>query len=139
MTASITETAREFFDACETGQGWGVCQKYCHSSATFACQSDSLAEIKALSEYSDWMKGLLTPIPDARYEIRAFATDLSTKSVTGFAVFQGTHTGEGGPVPPTGKETKSEYVYVMEFDGQKIKHMTKIWNSNWALAELGWA
>jgi len=53
------------------------------------------------------------------------------------AVFSGTHTGEGGP-PPTGKSTRSDYVYSMEFDGDKIRHMTKIWNSGWALKELGW-
>jgi hypothetical protein len=28
---------------------------------------------------------------------------------------------------------------VMEFDGDKIRHMTKIWNAGWALRELGWA
>jgi hypothetical protein len=33
----------------------------------------------------------------------------------------------------------SDYVYIMEFDGDKIKHMTKIWNAGWAMKELGWA
>ena len=28
---------------------------------------------------------------------------------------------------------------MMEFDGDKIRHMTKIWNAGWALRELGWA
>ena len=44
------------------------------------------------------------------------------------AVFSGTHTGEGGPVPPTGKSVAADYVYVMQFDGDRIRHMTKIWN-----------
>jgi hypothetical protein len=26
----------------------------------------------------------------------------------------------------------------MEFDDGKISHMTKIWNSGWAMKELGW-
>ena len=47
-------------------------------------------------------------------------------------------TGWGGPCPPTGKGTNTDYVYVMEFEGDKIRHMTKIWNSGWALRELGW-
>jgi hypothetical protein len=42
-------------------------------------------------------------------------------------------------MPPTGKSTSTDYVYVMEFDGDKIKAMTKIWNSGWAVKELGWA
>jgi hypothetical protein len=27
----------------------------------------------------------------------------------------------------------------MEFDGDKIRHMTKIWPDTWALQQLGWA
>jgi len=27
----------------------------------------------------------------------------------------------------------------MEFDGDKIRHMTKIWNADWAMRDLGWA
>ena len=55
-------------------------------------------------------------------------------------VFTGTHTGQGGPCPPTGKTVnKSDYVYVMDFDGDKIRHMTKVWPDAWALKELGWA
>jgi hypothetical protein len=38
--------------------------------------------------------------------------------VTAYAVFRGTHTGEGGPVPPTGKEVEADYVYVMQFEGE---------------------
>ena len=30
-------------------------------------------------------------------------------------------------------------VYVMEFDGDKIRHMTKIWNDSHTLRQLGWA
>jgi hypothetical protein len=30
-------------------------------------------------------------------------------------------------------------VYVMQFDGDKIRHMTKIWNDGFSLKQLGWA
>jgi hypothetical protein len=30
-------------------------------------------------------------------------------------------------------------VYVMDFDGDKIRHMTKIWNDAITLRQLGWA
>ena len=42
-------------------------------------------------------------------------------------------------IPPTGKSTEAGYVYVMEFDGDKIRHMTKIWHTGWTMKELGWA
>ncbi len=40
-----------------------------------------------------------------------------------YGVFTATHTGEGGPMPPTGKSTRTDYVYVMEFeDGTDQPH-----------------
>jgi predicted ester cyclase len=135
---SISETAMKFFVACEAGKGWDECKAYCHSDATFSAQAEPLADVSNLEQYTDWMKGLLTFVPDARYEIRAFATDDERKSVSAYGVFYGTHTGEGGPLPPTGKSVKTDYVYVMDFDGEKIRHMTKIWNSGLALKQLGW-
>jgi hypothetical protein len=29
-------------------------------------------------------------------------------------------------------------VYVMQFDGDRIRHMTKIWNDAFSLQQLGW-
>jgi hypothetical protein len=29
-------------------------------------------------------------------------------------------------VPPTGRAVEADYVYVMEFEGDRIRHMTKI-------------
>jgi predicted ester cyclase len=137
--SSIKETAEQFFDACETGAGWEECQQYCHPEASFSAQAGALAEVDSLQGYTDWMKGLLTPVPDGRYELRAFAVDEDRNNVTAFAVFRGTHTGQGGPVPPTGKQIEADYVYVMQFEGAKIRHMTKIWNDGISLQQLGWA
>ncbi|MDZ4259374.1 MAG: ester cyclase [Gemmatimonadales bacterium] len=136
--SSIRESAAQFFDACETGKGWEVCQQYCHPEATFSAQADALAGVDTLAAYTDWMKGVLTPVPDARYEMRAFAVDEDRNSVVGFAIFRGTHTGEGGPVPPTGKQAEADYVYIMQFDGDRIGHMTKVWNDVVSLRQFGW-
>ena len=136
--ASFTTIAKQFFDACETGKGWQGCAKYCTPNATFSAQAEPLADLKTLEQYTDWMKGLLTFIPDGRYVVKSFATDDDRKSVCAFGVFSGTHSGQGGPCPPTGKSTSTDYVYVMEFEGNKIRHMTKIWNAGLAMKDLGW-
>ena len=137
--ASITEIADKFFVACETGKGWEVCKAYCTPDATFAAQAEPLSDVKSLQQYCDWMKGLLGFIPDGRYELVSFATDAQRCNVSAYAVFHGTHTGYGGPVPRTGKKLATDYVYVMQFDGDKIRHMTKIWHSGLAVKALGWA
>jgi predicted ester cyclase len=130
--------AEQFFDACETGKGWENCKQYCHPNATFSAQAEALAGVESLEAYTEWMKGLLTPLPDGHYELRSFAVDEGRNSVTAYAVFRGTHTGEGGPVPPTGKGVEADYVYVMQFDGDRIRHITKIWNDSLSLRQLGW-
>ena len=73
--SSIRETAEQFFDACETGKGWDGCQAYCHEGATFSAQAGALEGVETVEGYTDWMKGIFTPLPDASYEVRSFAVD----------------------------------------------------------------
>ena len=138
-TASINAVAEAFFDACETGKGWEVCNAFCTPDATFSAQAEPLLEVKTLAQYTDWMKAMLPLLSDAGYEVKSFATDGARNNVAAYAVFYGTHTGQGGPVPPTGRRISTDYVYVMQFEGSKIAHMTKVWNAGLALKELGWA
>jgi predicted ester cyclase len=137
--ATMKATAASFFDACESGKGWEACRQYCHPDATFSAQADALAGVETVAAYTDWMKGLFTPMPDGRYEIRSFAVDEERGNIAAYGVFRGTHTGEGGPVPPTGRSVEADYVYVMSFDGERIRHLTKIWNDVKSLQQIGWA
>lgn len=134
---SILDTATQFFDACETGKGWDGCKDWCHENAGFAGQADALADVDSLAGYCEWMKGLLIPVPDGHYELKAMAADEQRQVVLAFAVFHGINTGEG-PVPPTGNSVAADYVYAMSFEQGKIAHMTKIWNDGHSLRQLGW-
>ena len=137
--SSITTVAQAFFDACETGKGWEACTAWCKPDATFSAQAEPLLGLKTLAEYTDWMRAISAVLPGARYELKSFATDAARNNVAAYAVFHGTHSGQGGPVPPTGRSTSTDYVYVMQFEGDKIAHMTKIWNAGLAMKDLGWA
>jgi predicted ester cyclase len=136
---SISETAMTFYDACESGKGWDGCKAWCHDGATFSCQADALADTTTLEGYTEWTKGILTPIPNGEYELKGFAVDEARNTVLAYGVFHGNQTGEGGPVAATGNAVATDYVYSMVFDGGKIRHMTKIWNDGHALKQLGWA
>ena len=81
----------------------------------FAAQSEPLTEVRTLAAYADWMQGLLKFMPNGRYEVKSFATDEARQNVCAYGVFSATHTGEGGPCPPTGRSTVTDYVYVMSF------------------------
>jgi hypothetical protein len=135
---TITEIAKQFFDACEGGKGWEECQQYCMPDATFSTQTEHMARVPTLREYTNMCINFLKLCPDARFIVKSFATDDERKNVCAFAVGIATHTGAVGPRQPTGKNTRTDYVYIMDFEGDKIKHMTKVWNENWAMKELGW-
>lgn len=137
--SSIKDTAAAFFDACEIGQGWDACAWCCHPDATFSAQADTFAGLDNLQGYTEAMKGLLAGrLPGATYELKSLAVDEERGNVCGFAVFEGVHTGDGGPVPPSGSRVETDYVYVMEFDGDRIRHLSKVWNHGFAMRQLGW-
>jgi hypothetical protein len=136
--AALRDTAEKFCVACETGKGWEGCKDYCSPNASFSAQAEPLADVRTLAQYCDWMKGLLGFIPDGRYDLKSFDVDEERRNVSAFAVFHGTHTGPGGPCPPTGKSVATDYVYIMQFDGDKISSMTKVWHSGLAVKALGW-
>ena len=137
--STMLESAMQFFDACETGKGWDSCKLYCHPDASFSAQAGALAEVDTLEGYCQWMQSMLTPVPDGHYELLFAGADEERSAVTAVAVFHGTQTGPGGPVPATGNTVASDYAYLMKFEGGRIKHMTKIWNDTVGLQQLGWA
>jgi len=136
---TIADTAAAFFEACESGQGWAECARYCTPDAAFAAQSEALAEVTTIEAYSNWMQGLHTFMSDVSYDIEGFGVDADRNCVVLYAIFRGTHSGDGGPLPATGRSTSSDYAYSLQFDGDKIARMTKIWHSGLAMQELGWA
>jgi hypothetical protein len=89
--SSIRDAAELFFDACEAGKGWEACEQYCHPGATFTAQTEALADVTTLEAYTEWMKGLLTILPDGTAEVRSFAVDEARNNVAAFGVFRGTH------------------------------------------------
>jgi len=86
-TAPSVEVAQAFFDACETGKGWEVCQQFCTPDAGFSAQAEPLDDIDTLEQYTDWMKGLLTLLSDAGYELKSFAADKDRGNVMAYGVF----------------------------------------------------
>ena len=134
------KTAAAFFHNCESLKGWEACKSYVADNATFIAQCEPLTEIKTVKDYVDWMTGFGTiTAPGCTYELHVSSYDEANKTAIFYATFTGTHSGEGGPIPPTNKTTNTHYVYAFKMNDEgKIESMTKIWNASWALRELGW-
>jgi hypothetical protein len=134
------ENASKFFHACESLEGWGECEQYVAAGAPFSAQSEPLADVTSVEAYVGWMTGLGTvTLPDCSYDLHASSYDDASKTAVFFATFNGTHLGDGGPVPPTHKSTKTDYVYALTMnDDDQVASMRKVWNAPWAMRELGW-
>lgn len=134
------DNARKFFDACESSEGWAGCKQYVATDAPFTAQSEPLVEVNTVEAYCDWMAGFGSiTVPGATYDLHTSSYDENTNTAIFYATYNAKHTGEGGPVPPTNKETHSDYVYVLSMGADnKVERMVKIWNAPWAMKELGW-
>ncbi|MGI9303915.1 MAG: hypothetical protein ACR2RB_14635 [Gammaproteobacteria bacterium] len=134
------ENAKKFFEACEAPEGWAGCKQYVAKDASFAAQSEPLADISTIEAYCEWMAAFATiTAPGATYDLHMSSFDEKTGTAIFFATFHARHTGDGGPVPPTQKETHTDYVYALTMDADnKVKRLVKIWNAPWAMKELGW-
>jgi len=132
--------ARKFFEACEAPAGWAGCREFVAEGAPFVAQCEPLTDISTIEAYCEWMAGFgNVTAPGATYDLHAAGYDEATRTALFFATFHARHTGEGGPVPPTGKETHTHYVYILTLNADdKIDRMVKVWNPTWALKELGW-
>ncbi len=137
---SAFETATKFFEACETPTGWEGCKRFVEENATFQAQCEPCADIVDVEGYCEWMLafGTITS-PEGSYDLHTSSFDEKTNTAIFFGTYHVKHTGEGGPVPATNKETDTHYVYVLKMNEEgKVSHMTKIWNAPWAMKELGW-
>ncbi len=135
----LFENAKKFFHNCESLGGWEKCKDFVAENATFNGQCEPLVELKTVEDYVGWMVGFGTIAPGCSYELHASSFDETNKIALFFATYTATHTGDGGPVPPTNKTTNAEYVYALKMNEEgKVVSMTKIWNASWTLRELGW-
>ena len=134
------ENAQKFFLACEAPEGWAGCKPYVADGASFTAQCEPLVGVNTIEAYCDWMAGIgKITAPGASYDLHASAYDEANKTAIFFATYHARHTGDGGPVPPTNKETHTDYVYVLTMnDDNKVARMVKVWNAPWAMKELGW-
>ena len=115
--------ARAFFEACDYGKGWSVCKSYCHDDASFETEAETLAEIDTLDTYCDWMVEALAMFDETvEIEVKSEAYDVKKDIALIYAEIRGNVI-----IGPEPMFMKTDYVYVINFNGKKISHVTKIW------------
>ena len=135
------ENAKKFVEACDGNRGWEACRAYVVEGAPFVSQAEALADVHTVEGYCEWLVALdRGPLTRNSCTLHASAYDEANRIALFYSTYHAAHTGEGGPVAPTGRETNSDYVYALTMDEDgRVAKMQKTWNSDWALQELGWA
>jgi hypothetical protein len=138
---SAFENATQFVHACDGLKGWDACKEFVAGGAPFTAQSGALVEVNTVEAYYAWLEGVCNgPLKGCSYEVNHSAYDEASRTAVFVSTFTGTHNGDGGPVPPTGKTSASHYVYCLTMNAEgKVEKMLKVWNDAWMLKELGWA
>ena len=134
----IEAIAASFHHACMTGAGWEACRSHCTPDATFEHEGETFAGVSALEAYAAFVQSLYAPVPDFRHEVLAVAVDRAIGQAIVHYRIRGTHTGEGLPVPSTGKSMVSDCVLVLQFEGERIRHVQKVWNDREMMKQVGW-
>ena len=130
--------------ACDSGGGWAACKDMCVPDATFSCQSDTMGKFKTIQEYTDFMAAFGQACPNPTWTTDASSWDGVTHTATFFCTYYCTHTvsvNGVGPSTPTQRSAVSNYCCMVKTDpdrGNRIVHITKVWNDIWMLKELGW-
>ena len=138
---SAFENAKKFVEACDANKGWEACKEWVADDAPVVVQSEVMADIKSVQAYCDWVMTLdQGPLKGNSTTLHSSAWDEERQIAVFVKTYHAKHTGEGGPVEATGKETNSDYVYSLTMNGEgQVTKMHKVWNSPFCLKELGWA
>ena len=121
----MEKTAKEFFDACESGKGWEGTKAYVvnedssfDAQVTDALPFPKLSAVKTIKGYTEWMAVVVDALKEkATFEVKACAFDEGRNIAIFYAVFGG----------------GSDYVYTLHFNAEgKINAMRKVWNDGYA-------
>ena len=121
----MLDVAEKFFWPCEEGKGWDACKEYCHLSATFKTDADTLVHLDRLEDYVEWMKDVHSMMANVKFEIKSIAEDTKRGMVLLYAIIYGDNILGEEPQP-----IETNYVYAMTIKENKIHHITKIWYLN---------
>lgn len=130
--------------ACDGGLGWEECRKFCTEDATFSCQCDTLAGLQTLREYAEFFQLFCKACPGVTWTMHTIQWDRVAHTAVMNSTYHCTHSVSVpglGPEIPTMKSIHTDYCYIVTTDPSrknKVVHINKVWNDQWALRDLGW-
>ena len=91
--------------------------------------------IESLDDMRRFVKEWYTSFPDAHMEVQKVVAENDLVAV--WVTFAGTHKGQMGPFPPTGKRMESETFGIFRFENGKAKEAWVTWDNVAGFVQLG--
>jgi hypothetical protein len=125
---SLAHNAHLFVDSCDAGRGWTGCKYWCHDDASYSCEIGQTPNASKLAAYTDSKKKQLLLGVNCENIVKCLDVYDSLDPAYAVAKMRYPQTNNCGPAPSANTPTDPSYAYIIEFEGDKIRHVIKVSN-----------
>jgi predicted ester cyclase len=99
------------------------------------CEATPNVEVRSLEQFKEFLRQDAAAFPD---NVQTFTHVVAEGDQIGiFAMYEGTHEGPLGPIPPTGKRAKFSFAGVFRVENDKLAEFWITWDNMTILGQLG--
>jgi len=128
------EIVMNSFEVVGNGDYEGM-NNYIAKDYTRHCQATPELVIESLDAFKEFIKADRKSIPDQKLNIKMLLAEGDLVAFWG--TYTGTHTGQMGPFPPTGKSANLDFSGVHRVENEKVVETWVTWDNVTILNQLG--
>jgi steroid delta-isomerase-like uncharacterized protein len=128
------EIVKKAFEVVENGDYEGM-NMYIADDMVRHCQATPDLVIESLDAFKDFIKADRKAIPDQKLIIKMLVAEGDL--VAFWCTYTGTHTGQMGPFPPSGKSANLDFSGIHRLENGKVVETWVTWDNITILTQLG--
>ena len=128
------EIVEKTFEIVENGDYEGM-DKYIAKDYIRHCQATPELVIESLDAFKEFIRNDRKSIPDQKLKMKMLIAEGDLVAFWG--TYTGTHTGQMGPFPPTGKSAELDFSGVHRLENGKVVETWVTWDNVTILSQLG--
>ena len=128
------EIVKKTFEIVANGDYEGM-DAYIASDMVRHCQATPELVIESLDAFKEFIRNDRKSIPDQKLNVKMLVAEGDL--VAFWCTYTGTHTGQMGPFPPTGKSAELDFSGVHRLENGKVVETWVTWDNITILSQLG--
>jgi len=128
------EIVKKSFEVVGNGDYEGM-NRYIAEEYVRHCQATPELIIESLDAFKEFIRADRMAIPDQKLNVKMLVAEGDL--VAFWATYTGTHTGQMGPFPPTGKTAELDFSGVHRLENGKVVETWVTWDNITILGQLG--